>query len=108
MLVIDRVGVKLVGLVAVPPAVVTEIDPAAAPFGTVASIWVSETIVNDADKLPNVTLVAPVRFVPLIVTPAPVIPEPGENESTVGAGGTTNAHTAPVWTPSYGPPRSAV
>jgi hypothetical protein len=40
---IDNVGVKLAVLVAVPTAVVTEIFPLAAAFGTVALIWVADS-----------------------------------------------------------------
>jgi hypothetical protein len=44
MLLLDGVGVKLAALVAVPTAVVTEIFPALAPFGTVALICSAEAI----------------------------------------------------------------
>src|SRR5204863_7014979 len=44
----DALTVKSVELVAVPPSVVTEIRPVAAPEGTVAVPCVSESTVNDA------------------------------------------------------------
>ena len=72
-------------LVAVPPAVVTETVPLA-PVPIVAEICVPvlETIV--AAVPPNVTAVAPVRFVPVIVTvlPCPVVA--GVNDVIVGTG----------------------
>jgi hypothetical protein len=40
--------------------------------------------VNDAARVPNFTLVAPLNFDPAIVTEAPVIPEIGVNEVTDG------------------------
>jgi hypothetical protein len=87
--VIDSVGVKFAALVAVPPAVVTEIFPATAPLGTVALICVADCTLNNADRLPNLTELAPLKLVPVIVTELPVIPDAGENELTVGGGGLT-------------------
>lgn len=40
-------------------------------FGTVAVIFVADTTVNVAEATPNFTLVAPVKFVPVIVTLLP-------------------------------------
>lgn len=61
----------------VPPGVTTSTIPVAAPAGTVVVISVGETTVN-ADAAPlNVTLVAPVRFVPKISMAAPTLPELG-------------------------------
>ena len=72
-------------LVAVPLDVVTEIVPVVAPFGTVAVICVPESTVNVADLLfENFTAVAPVKFVPVIVTDVPPGPELGVNEVIVG------------------------
>jgi len=85
MPVIDSVVVKFDALVPVPAAVVTEIFPAAAPSGTVALICVAETTLNDAVRVPNFTTVAPLKFVPVIVTALPVIPDIGVNELTAGA-----------------------
>jgi hypothetical protein len=73
--------VKLELLVAVPPGVVTEIVPLVAPPGTDATICVAELTVNDAASAPlKLTDVAPVRFVPVIVTTVPATPDVGENE----------------------------
>lgn len=74
--------------VTVPPAVVTEIDPDVAPLGTVAEICVAlfTEKVGVATKL-NPTLVAPKRFVPVIVTIVPEGPEVGEKPLMLGKGG---------------------
>jgi len=79
--------VNAVLLVAVPPGPVTLIGPVVAPFGTVAVILVSESTVKLADVRLNFTEVAPVKFVPLIVTEMPGAPLVGENDEMVGAGG---------------------
>ena len=46
----------------------TEIGPVFAPFGTVAVIVVGEMTVKPAFEVLNFTAVAPVKFVPVIVT----------------------------------------
>src|SRR5438132_10736927 len=74
-------------LLAVPPAVVTEMVPLDEQFGTVALICVSLLTLNDADWPLNLTLVAPVKFAPLMVTPDPTPPLAGEKPEMVGAGG---------------------
>lgn len=80
------VTVKLAELVAVPAGLVTEIFPVVAPVGTVAVILVEESTVNFAADVPlNFTPVAPVKFVPLIVTEVPTGPLVGLNEPMVGA-----------------------
>src|ERR1044071_470068 len=68
------VMVKALELVPVPEGVVTEMVPVVAPAGTVAVIWVSELIVNEALVPLNFTLVAPVNEAPLITTIAPGAP----------------------------------
>jgi len=83
---IAGVGVKLPALVAVPPGVVTEIVPAVTPAGTVAVMDVADTTVNVAAVPLKATAVAPVRFVPVIVTVAPTGPDVGVNDAIVGAG----------------------
>jgi hypothetical protein len=83
--VIDSVGVKLAELAPGPAAVVTEIFAVTAPFGTVALICDGDTIENLAAKLPNLTMLAPLKYQPEIVTRLPVIPAVGVNELTVGA-----------------------
>jgi hypothetical protein len=61
--------VKAVGLVAVPPGVVTRIFPVTAPAGTVAVIVVSEFTEKTATfPPPKVTLLACVRLFPVRVT----------------------------------------
>jgi hypothetical protein len=62
----------------------------AVPGGLVAEILLLPRTVNDAAAvLPNFTLVAPVRFVPLMVTlvPPAAVPEFGLMLVTVGASG---------------------
>jgi hypothetical protein len=83
--VMDNVGVKLVVLVAVPAAVVTEIAPALVPSGTVAVISVGDTTVKLAGRVPNLTLLAPLKLVPVSVTGLPLISEAGVNDVIVGA-----------------------
>jgi hypothetical protein len=64
--------VKVPALVAVPPGVVTLIFPVFAPLGTVAVIWAYEsTLKLVALTPPKVTLVAPVKLSPLMVTTVP-------------------------------------
>ncbi len=77
---------KLAVLVAVPPGVVTVIFPVVAVAGTVAVICVAEFTVNVAVTPLNLTEVAPVKFVPVIVTFLPTGPNVGVNEVIVGAG----------------------
>jgi hypothetical protein len=76
--------VKLPVLLAVPPAVVTLIGPVAAPAGTVAVIAVAELTVKLALVPLNRTAVAPVKFVPLMVTLVPTGPLPGVKLAIVG------------------------
>lgn len=59
-------------LVAVPPAVVTAIDPVVASAGTRAVILVEESTANESEAAPwKLTAVTPVEPVPIIVTVAP-------------------------------------
>jgi hypothetical protein len=88
----DPTTVKLLALVAVPPGVVTAIDPVVAPVGTVAVIWVAESTENVVALVPlNVTAVAPVKFVPVITTLAPTAPLAGEKFEIVGGETTVKA-----------------
>jgi hypothetical protein len=80
------VTVKLLALVAVPPAVVTLMVPVVAPVGTVALICVAELTVNDAVVPLNFTAVAPLKFAPVIVTLIPTAPLVGEKLVIDGAG----------------------
>jgi hypothetical protein len=76
--------VKLLALLAVPAEVVTLIGPVIAPAGTVAVIAVAEFTVKLALVPLNITAVAPVKFVPLIVTLVPTAPLLGVKLVTVG------------------------
>jgi hypothetical protein len=81
------VTVKLAVLVPVPDAVVTAMRPLLAPEGTVAVSCVALTGVNVAEVPLNVTLVTPLKPVPLTVTSAPTGPEVGLKLVSVGAVG---------------------
>ena len=77
----------MVALTAVPPAVVTRHLPSGALVtGTVAVIWVGESTVKVALTSRSVTDVAPVKFVPVIVTFVPTGPVVGVKLVIVGAG----------------------
>jgi hypothetical protein len=78
-------------LVAVPPGVVTLSGPVVAPAGTAAWIAVAEVSVKLALVPLKATDVAPVKFVPLIVTLVPTGPLVGAKLAIVGAGTTVNA-----------------
>ena len=72
-------------LVAFPPGVVIEITPVFEPFGTTTVADVEITPVGTAVEPPvNVTRVAPVRFVPVILIEVPTGPEVGVNAEMVG------------------------
>lgn len=81
------VTVNVAELDPVPAGVVTETTPVVAWSGTVAVICVAETTVKVALTPPNVTAVAPVKSVPVIVTDVPTGPEVAVNELTAGATG---------------------
>jgi len=77
--------VKSVALVAVPLGVVTVTGPLCAPFWTVAVTCVFETTTKAGSALlPIITWVAPVKFVPVIVTLVPADPKFGVNDEMVG------------------------
>jgi hypothetical protein len=63
----------------------TEIGAVTAPVGTVVVICVSDTTLNVALTVPNFTELAPLKFVPVIVTGVPTAPEVGLNDVTLGA-----------------------
>jgi len=71
--------------VAVPPAVVTLIVPLVAPFGTVVEMWLASVTEKVAAVPLNCTPVAPLKFVPVIVTATPACPLVGEKLAIVGA-----------------------
>lgn len=64
-------------LESVPPAVTTCTVPVVAPDGTVVLISEPETTVKLAATSLKVTLVAPVKLVPRILTAAPTVAEVG-------------------------------
>lgn len=79
---------KLEALFPVPPGFVTEIRLLVAPAGTAVVICVSESIEKVVTGVePKLTLVAPVKFDPVMVTVAPTSPDVGENDVTAGTGG---------------------
>src|SRR5437660_7792082 len=82
--------VNELALVAVPPGVVTLTGPVVAPAGTVARIAVSEVTVKVALTPLNDTDVAPLKFVPLIVTLVPTGPLVGVKLAIVGGLTTVN------------------
>ena len=100
-----NVMVKSVLLVAVPAGVITEIFPEV-PVPTTAVKVVDDTTLKDVAAVPpKVTPVAPVRFVPVIVTVVPAIPLvgvklviPGSNEAVT--------EKVPVLTCVHSPPLS--
>ena len=77
------VTVKL-ALVAVPSSVVTVMGPVVAPAGTVVVTVPELFTVNVATLPPNETAVAPVKFVPLIVTLVPTALLSGAKEVMAG------------------------
>ncbi|MEI6449727.1 MAG: hypothetical protein WCP98_07220 [Actinomycetes bacterium] len=82
----DDVTAKLVALAAVPPGVATASLPVVAPVGTLAVICVLPTTLKVVADVPlKVTLVAPMKPLPLMVTPVPTGPEVGVKPVTVGA-----------------------
>ena len=80
----DDVTVKLIALVAVPSSVMTLMGPVLAPAGTVVVIVPELLTVNVAGVPLNETAVAPVKFVPVIVTPAPTPLKVGAKEVMAG------------------------
>ena len=82
--------VKFAALVAVPPGVVTLMGPVLTPVPTTTTSCVFEDEVTDLTGVllaPNVMLVKPVKFVPLIVTVVPELPLVGVKLVIVGTGG---------------------
>lgn len=62
----------------------TTIGPVVAPGGTMAVIWVADSTLKFALTALKVTTVAPVKFVPLMVTEVPIAPLVGEKLAIVG------------------------
>ena len=83
--VIDSGTVKLLLLVPVPAASVTDSLPVTAPLGTTAfSLVVDTNVADDGVLVPNSTFAPGTKLVPVTVTLVPVIPDVGVNELTVG------------------------
>ena len=83
----NRSAADVLGRGPVPPAVVIVTSTVPAPAGEVAVIEVAELTVKLAALLaPNFTAVAPVKFVPVIVTDVPPAagPDVGEIDVTDG------------------------
>src|SRR5204863_3730373 len=78
------VTVKLVELVAVPPGVVTLIDPVVAPLGTEVVICVSVGSEEHATELQSRRVLVCVHLEPLIVTLVPTGPLVGAKELITG------------------------
>jgi hypothetical protein len=78
----------------VPPGVTTWTVPVVAPVGTVVVISELETTSKTAPVPSKLTLVAPVRLVPRILTVVPAEPEAG-SVSTNGPKPTDRLKTAP-------------
>ena len=85
-----RITVNVAALVAVPAGVVTAMAPLVAPAGTLAVIWLAELTMYVALLPLKVTELAPVKFVPVIVTAAPTVPLVGEKLVIVGGTITVN------------------
>src|SRR5436190_339107 len=77
-------SVNALALVAVPLGVVTPISPVVVPAGTVVCMAVAEVTVKLALTVLNVTPVAPVLLVPLMVTLVPTGPLAGVKLVIVG------------------------
>src|ERR1700724_872151 len=75
--VITGVTRKTTLVVSVPPGVATWTVPVVAPAGTVVVISELDTTVNVAGVPLKLTLVAPVKLVPKILTATPTLPEVG-------------------------------
>jgi hypothetical protein len=96
----DWVTVNEPVLVAVPDGVVTVMGPVVTPVGTWAVMSVAELTRKFVSEVPlNVTLVAPVRFVPWMSTLVPTDPPVGENELIVGCGAVVTVNEPPVAVP---------
>jgi len=85
--------------VAVPPGVVTLTLPKVPAPSTAVMVFASTTVNDVAAVPPKRTVVAPVRFVPVIVTVEPLPALVGVNEEMVGAGDTINVNPAKVAVP---------
>src|SRR6266851_4890878 len=76
--------VKFMGLVAIPPGVITDTWPVEAAAGTVAVIWLAELITKFAGTPLKRTEVAPASLKPVMVTLVPTGPLAGEMRLIIG------------------------
>jgi hypothetical protein len=83
--------VKFAVLVAVPDVVVSWIFPVVAPEGTVAVTCASDWKMNVAEVPLNLTLLTPVKPLPVMMTAVPGAPVDGENPLITGFTGTTKS-----------------
>ncbi|HMI52156.1 MAG TPA: hypothetical protein VK525_11625 [Candidatus Saccharimonadales bacterium] len=83
------VTVKALGEAALPPGVVTRIEPVVAPAGTLVAIWVALCTVKVAGVPLKESADAPARFVPVMATLVPVAPLVGVKLEIVGAAALT-------------------
>ena len=83
--------VKFAALVVVPDVVVSWIFPVVAPEGTVVVTCASDWKLNVAEVPLNLTLLTPVKPVPVMVTEVPGGPVDGENPLITGLFGTTKS-----------------
>src|SRR5436309_4272111 len=81
--------VNVDALLPVPPPATTEIAPVVVDAGTVAVICVLVLPVNVAEVPLNLTALTAVKFVPVMTTLVPALPEPGVKPVIVGAGAAT-------------------
>src|SRR5208283_3968063 len=101
--------VKLLLLVVVPPALVTEIVPLVANAGTIAVMYPEASTAEAADMPLKLTAVVPTNAEPLSVIFAPGNPLVGENLKAPGFGGSSPRSSTEIapesWTPSeFSPP----
>ena len=88
----------------VPPGVTTWTVPVVAPAGTAAAISEDRATENVAEMPLKLTLVAPVRSVPRILTVVPILPDRG-SIFTNGPRPTDRRNTVPS---AYEPPAQVV
>jgi len=91
LVIVGAVGVtvKALGEAALPPGVVTRIEPVVAPAGTLVVIWVALCTVKVAEVPLKESADVPVKFAPVMVTLVPEAPLVGVKLEIVGAAALT-------------------
>ena len=91
LVIVGAVGVtvKALGEAALPPGVVTRIEPVVAPAGTLVVIWVALFTVKVAEVPLKESADVPVKFAPVMVTLVPEAPLVGVKLEIVGAAALT-------------------